>query len=975
MPAIEAAMEAGTKQSGKRGSRHARRLTPGRMALTLVRAIAVVIVFFAAFYFVGRLPMTGVNMNSQVTSDVTYANGTTAHFDSNRFGNVDKGDVVTVHLMLPEEPVVDSPVLTFYIYHSVTDIKFGDELLDSYGADIDAKGDMVGENVFMTPIPADAWGHEVTITLRATEDAAFTQVRSLKLYPEKEAYRYYFEVNPIGFVVAFPLLFLGILFFITFAVGGNYNRDSKKAMCIGAFSVIAATWIISSMGAQRLAGLDSYGWTLLDFVSIFLVIVPIVLYAYESEERGAIHVILGVTAGTVLVYFIVSTVLDVTNVMHYSSTLLVSHLLTFVGVAVLLVYAVRRKLTNASPNTNSDSLFLDGLLIICFSGLYDLMSFNFRKFFGYVGVETVQSVLPLGMLFFIIFLLRSYGLDIVAQQTKAAEADNLSKIISRTPAGICVLKTDENLSIVEANDVFYDIVGIKPYQNRPQNALYLTDVLNATGRADINNIRQLLEGGTKSEIELPIKVKDGPELTVLAKLSYDKDDSTVTLGLVDITARKAMEDQLRMSEERYRLALDQSGKAFFYFDVPTRTARLSDELASQFGVDVNVSDIPDGILRTGLVEQESVEAFRDLFQQIVDGKSPGEAIIACHSAEDRETTRWLKLNFTSIFDAENRPTSAIITYDDVSDQHRIDIESKWTRSSLASLPLNSYAIEEFDLTDNALLSHQGALVDIRPAKGDSYDETVSKVIDGSVLEEDRDRCREFLSRERLLDLFARGITAASEEYRLTSEGSPGFRWAGLSLQMIADPYSSHTLLQIVTRDVSQVKTKQFDLERAAHYDALTKLLRRGAAQEQILAHLKESAGVDALVLMDVDRFKQVNDTYGHPFADTVLHDIAATLTSSLRSSDIVSRWGGDEMLIFLKDVGTEENAKRILSKASKAIAERMAVKTERGEITCSFGGAIYPSDATCFDDLYQRADTALYSAKQKRNQTIWSGQA
>ncbi|MDD3410131.1 MAG: diguanylate cyclase, partial [Eubacteriales bacterium] len=173
-------------------------------------------------------------------------------------------------------------------------------------------------------------------------------------------------------------------------------------------------------------------------------------------------------------------------------------------------------------------------------------------------------------------------------------------------------------------------------------------------------------------------------------------------------------------------------------------------------------------------------------------------------------------------------------------------------------------------------------------------------------------------------------------------------------------------------DIFGLKAEQGHLERAAQRDGLTGLYNRASGQEKIRQFLaSDSARVGALILMDVDNFKAVNDTYGHPFADTVLTDIAAILTRSFRASDIVCRLGGDEMMIFLKDVGSEATARAKLQSAQAALCERLRVKTERGELSCSFGGVLSPDDGSNFETLYQRADLALYCAKEQKNCAVW----
>ena len=173
-------------------------------------------------------------------------------------------------------------------------------------------------------------------------------------------------------------------------------------------------------------------------------------------------------------------------------------------------------------------------------------------------------------------------------------------------------------------------------------------------------------------------------------------------------------------------------------------------------------------------------------------------------------------------------------------------------------------------------------------------------------------------------------------------------------------------------DISAIKAEQHELLQQAQRDVLTGLWNRASAQAQIEQYIRERGdnGAGALLLMDVDNFKAVNDTYGHPFADTVLTDVAAILTRAFRTGDIVSRLGGDEMLVFLKDIGSMEAVQQKVDQVIDTIRTRLSAKTHRGELSCSFGISVFPDDAGDYATLYQKADLALYCAKEQKGRAV-----
>ena len=159
------------------------------------------------------------------------------------------------------------------------------------------------------------------------------------------------------------------------------------------------------------------------------------------------------------------------------------------------------------------------------------------------------------------------------------------------------------------------------------------------------------------------------------------------------------------------------------------------------------------------------------------------------------------------------------------------------------------------------------------------------------------------------------------------------------------------------------------LEQLAQTDPLTQLLNRRALTERITAEMERALRYDstlALLMIDLDHFKKVNDTYGHLVGDDVLRDVGQLLSDTIRGSDIVARYGGEEFLVLLPetdDDGSEKFANRI----REAVEEHLFARESLAEplrLTASIGVAVYPAARIeSVEDLFARADAALYRAK------------
>ena len=133
--------------------------------------------------------------------------------------------------------------------------------------------------------------------------------------------------------------------------------------------------------------------------------------------------------------------------------------------------------------------------------------------------------------------------------------------------------------------------------------------------------------------------------------------------------------------------------------------------------------------------------------------------------------------------------------------------------------------------------------------------------------------------------------------------------------------------------------------------------------EREAARVDRGKGNIALILLDIDHFKQLNDTYGHPMGDVVLRKVAETLQRILRKGDILARYGGEEFVMLLPEA-RHKGAKDFAERVRKTIAsEDMHPGGSRKKVTVSVGWALYPQDAKNAHDLVECADRALYFAK------------
>lgn len=170
----------------------------------------------------------------------------------------------------------------------------------------------------------------------------------------------------------------------------------------------------------------------------------------------------------------------------------------------------------------------------------------------------------------------------------------------------------------------------------------------------------------------------------------------------------------------------------------------------------------------------------------------------------------------------------------------------------------------------------------------------------------------------------------------------------------------------VREELSQAQDKADEAQQLALQDALTGLPNRALFEQGLdhgLSQARRHGWGLAVLFIDIDKFKSINDTHGHDLGDQVLLMVADRLKSFVRDADIVSRWGGDEFVCLCLEVKQEADVTHLAEKMVARIAEACEFDGATLSITASIGIAIYPADGETADTLFKNADTAMYQAK------------
>jgi diguanylate cyclase (GGDEF)-like protein/PAS domain S-box-containing protein len=184
------------------------------------------------------------------------------------------------------------------------------------------------------------------------------------------------------------------------------------------------------------------------------------------------------------------------------------------------------------------------------------------------------------------------------------------------------------------------------------------------------------------------------------------------------------------------------------------------------------------------------------------------------------------------------------------------------------------------------------------------------------------------------------------------------------------------LLQYVCAQVATAIERQqlhARLKRMAQYDQLTQLPNRGLLKDRLkaaLAAARDTSGNMALLYVDLDRFKQVNDTFGHAVGDMLLQTVASRLKGCVRDTDTVARIGGDEFVVLLYSVHAAEDADIVAGKIRQVLVQPMRLDGHNLYIEPSIGVARYPEHGSEEQQLFRHADQAMYAAKRLNHRAV-----
>ncbi len=491
-------------------------------------------------------------------------------------------------------------------------------------------------------------------------------------------------------------------------------------------------------------------------------------------------------------------------------------------------------------------------------------------------------------------------------------------------------------------------------------------------------MNRALQTGERSvigkRIELTACRKDGCVIPIEITISETNVDGVVAFNafIRDITDRKNRERALLESEGRYR-ALIEASAAIVWRAAPDGSitdAQGWEAFSGQAGDDYK----GDGWLQA--VYPEDRDRVVATWLESVQGKTQCHVEYRVHHVSGDD--RWCSIKAVPLLDTDGSVREWVGTLADVDERRRAELLLRKSEAALRSseerlalaLDAGNDGLWDWDIaTGETQFSHHWMTM-----LGYEMGEFPSNVRIWEKLVHPEDRERALILMQQHLD----GLTEAYEcEHRLRRKDG-GWCWV-LSRGKVVSRDRDGRPLRIVGTHIDTTKRREAELrvEHMARHDSLTDLPNRTLLIERLGSAVMRSntdGGAAALLLVDLDRFKTINDTLGHQAGDLMLREVAHRLRGVARADDTVARLGGDEFAIlrFVADVdGCEPELTALAESVVTALGEPMLLDRRRQRVAsgASVGIAFTPRDAEDGDSLFRKADLALYRAKAEGRST------
>ncbi|MBE7420552.1 MAG: diguanylate cyclase [Ideonella sp.] len=414
--------------------------------------------------------------------------------------------------------------------------------------------------------------------------------------------------------------------------------------------------------------------------------------------------------------------------------------------------------------------------------------------------------------------------------------------------------------------------------------------------------------------------------------------------LRDCTVERLAEREARAETQRFALLADSVPALIAYYEAGRLTcAYANKQYARAFGFE------PESIIGRTFAEVIGAEAAAEIQPRV-------DRLLSHHetASYERQTAgadgapRWIEVTLVPHLDG-GQLVGAFVLISDITHHRRIEAALRESEDRLSKF---------MDASLEGIVFHRdGVVTDVNGALVDLLGYRPEQLIGRHVLE--------FVAPEHRARAQAVMSSASDQRYDLAVVAADGQR---IAIESIGRTFTrrGEKLRMAIVRDIRDRLQAQQRIEFLAHHDPLTGLPNRAHFMGQLAARLSAgTAAYAALLFIDLDHFKRINDSLGHLAGDQALQAVAQRIVQSVRPIDLVGRFGGDEFLVLLADVADRRVAQELVQRLTQAVEAPLSVQGQQIATSPSIGVAMMPADGRLPAELIKNADAAMYAAKAR----------
>ena len=383
-----------------------------------------------------------IRINHQETKDVTLSQFT--------FPAVGKGDKIemTYHLASID---VKNPLIQFETYHSIVRVYIENRLIYESGEQYYQEHKLVGNGMYCIDLPDDCKGKVLRIQMDVTEENAYSNIRPFRLMNSDQALEIYISENVLTVAIAMFVLILGLIISVM-TVRTHFRIEHHSLVSIGLASILISCWTLCSYRLTQLVVGSVSVATYLEYLTLYSSVVPFVVYVRNEVRNKRAKQLMTICGYIHSMFFVTAVILEISHIASLPSVLPVFHMLIIVT-GIALSYACIQ--TYRYHQLEADPYLLRGVIIICAFLIIDVLRFNIQKYCRMLGVFMEHSIMPLGILIFILCILFRYFCQYIIYASEKVEqkilyqtayTDSMTGIANRRKCEELLNKLDKSIN-------------------------------------------------------------------------------------------------------------------------------------------------------------------------------------------------------------------------------------------------------------------------------------------------------------------------------------------------------------------------------------------------------------------------------------------------------------------------------------------------------------------------------------------------